>query len=83
MQFIFMEEIDSLDLEKMGPEFECHPRFPDRTNSEFVQVISRNRLKCGCGSGEAEKPGLAELVQQPVRRPLCCRALLMIRLPFR
>ena len=51
----FMEEIDSLDLEKMGPEFECHPRFPDRTNSEFVQVISRNRLKMRVwerGSGE-------------------------------
>ncbi|MDO5417841.1 MAG: diaminopimelate epimerase [Lachnospiraceae bacterium] len=51
----FMDEIDSLDLEKMGPGFEMHERFPDRTNSEFIQVLDRKHLKMRVwerGSGE-------------------------------
>ncbi len=51
----FMEEIDSLDLEKTGPVFETHQRFPDRTNSEFIQVLDRRHLKMRVwerGSGE-------------------------------
>lgn len=51
----FMEEIDGLDLEKIGPAFECHSRFPDRTNSEFIQVVDRSRLRMRVwerGSGE-------------------------------
>ncbi len=51
----FMEEIDSLDLEKIGPAFEMHPRFPDRTNTEFIRVLSRTHLQMRVwerGSGE-------------------------------
>lgn len=51
----FMEEIDSLDLEKMGPSFENHKRFPDRTNTEFIQVVDRSHLRMRVwerGSGE-------------------------------
>lgn len=51
----FMEEIDSLDLEAIGPAFECHSRFPDRTNTEFIQVVDRTRLRMRVwerGSGE-------------------------------
>lgn len=51
----FMEEIDGLDLEKIGPAFECHSRFPDRTNSEFIQVVDRSHLRMRVwerGSGE-------------------------------
>ena len=49
------DEIDSLDLERMGPAFETHQRFPDRVNSEFVQVLDRNHLRMRVwerGSGE-------------------------------
>ena len=51
----FMEEIDSLELEKIGPYFENHSRFPDRTNSEFVQILDRKHLRMRVwerGSGE-------------------------------
>lgn len=51
----FMEEIDRLDLEKIGPAFENHPRFPDRTNSEFIQVVDRQHIRMRVwerGSGE-------------------------------
>ena len=49
------DEIDSLDLERMGPAYETHQRFPDRVNSEFVQVLDRNHLRMRVwerGSGE-------------------------------
>ncbi len=52
---LFMDEIDSLDLEKIGPKFEFHKRFPDRTNTEFVKVIDRSHVKMRVwerGSGE-------------------------------
>ncbi len=51
----FMDAIDSLDLEKMGPAFEHHSRFPDRTNTEFIQVVDRNHIRMRVwerGSGE-------------------------------
>lgn len=38
---VFVEDTEHFDLETYGPLFENHPRFPKRTNTEFVQVISR------------------------------------------
>ena len=40
---LFMDEIDSLELETIGPKFEFHKRFPDRTNTEFVKVIENRQ----------------------------------------
>ena len=34
--------VEEFDLEKYGPLFEHHERFPKRTNTEFVRVISRS-----------------------------------------
>jgi diaminopimelate epimerase len=42
---VFVEDTDSLDLPKIGPAFEHHAIFPERTNTEFVQVVDRNTLK--------------------------------------
>lgn len=42
---IFTTGIDSLDLEKIGPSYECHSAFPRKTNTEFVEVISREEVK--------------------------------------
>ena len=42
---VFTEGIDTLELEKTGPEFEHHPLFPDRINTEFVEVIDEHTLK--------------------------------------
>ncbi len=52
---IFTTGIDELDLEKIGPYFEKHELFPDRINTEFVEVIDRHTLKMRVwerGSGE-------------------------------
>jgi carbamoyl-phosphate synthase large subunit len=42
---VFEENIDSLNLQEIGPLFEHHPLFPDRVNTEFVERIERNVLK--------------------------------------
>lgn len=38
---VFVEDTEKFELEKYGPLFENHERFPKRTNTEFVQVLSR------------------------------------------
>ncbi len=52
---VFVPDTKSLDLEKMGPHFEHHRIFPKRTNTEFVQILSRNEINMRVwerGSGE-------------------------------
>ena len=52
---IFVDDVDSLDLEKIGPPIEHHELFPHRVNTEFVQVIDESTLKMRVwerGSGE-------------------------------
>ena len=41
----FVEDVQQIDLEKIGPQFENHPVFHKRTNTEFIQVVNRNYLK--------------------------------------
>ena len=38
-------EVDSLKLEEIGPAFENHPNFPERINTEFVEVVDATHLK--------------------------------------
>lgn len=48
-------DIDNLPLETIGPKFEFHPLFPERINTEFVQIINENTVKMRVwerGSGE-------------------------------
>lgn len=39
---IFVDDVEHFPLEEYGPLFENHEKFPKRTNTEFVQMISRN-----------------------------------------
>lgn len=51
----YVDDTKSLDLEKIGPGFEFHKMFPDRVNTEFIQVLSRNEINMRVwerGSGE-------------------------------
>lgn len=50
-----VEDPDTFPLEQIGPMFENHPMFPDRVNTEFIQVIDRSHVKMRVwerGSGE-------------------------------
>ena len=42
---VFLEDIDSLALEEIGPCFENHQRFPKRVNTEFVKVIDEETIQ--------------------------------------
>jgi len=43
---IFLDEpVETFDLAKYGPVLECHPMFPKKANIEFVNVLSRDRLR--------------------------------------
>ena len=42
---IFVEDTESLPLTELGPLFEFHEAFPDRVNTEFVQVVDRQNVK--------------------------------------
>ena len=47
--------LDTLEIEKTGPCFERHPAFPDRVNTEFIEVIDEQTLRMRVwerGSGE-------------------------------
>lgn len=41
---IFMDGVADLDLEKIGPYFENHEVFPERVNTEFVEIIDRKTV---------------------------------------
>lgn len=52
---VFVEDVDGLEIEQIGPKFEHHPCFPNRVNTEFVKVLDQNTVKMRVwerGSGE-------------------------------
>ena len=42
---IFMDNVTDLKIEKIGPYFENHERFPKRINTEFVKVLDRQNVQ--------------------------------------
>ena len=42
---IVVPDVEAIDLETIGPKIETHPAFPNRTNVQFAQVLSRDRVK--------------------------------------
>ncbi len=52
---VFVEDTASLSLKTIGPKFEHHEMFPERINTEFIQVIDRSHIRMRVwerGSGE-------------------------------
>lgn len=52
---IFTDDVKGLNLEKTGPQFEYHPYFPNRINTEFAKVLDRHTVEMRVwerGSGE-------------------------------
>jgi diaminopimelate epimerase len=41
----FVEDVAAIDLTALGPQFEHHPAFPQRINTEFIQVVRPDYLK--------------------------------------
>lgn len=75
----FVEDIAPLALETLGPRFEHHPLFPDRVNTEFIQVLGPTELNMrvwergsgetwACGTGACAAAVAATLTRRAERR---------------
>lgn len=52
---VYLEDVEHLAIERLGPKFENHPCFPDRINTEFCRVLDEHNLQMRVwerGSGE-------------------------------
>lgn len=41
----FVKDVTAIPLAQIGPQFEHHPAFPQRTNTEFVEVLRKDYVK--------------------------------------
>ncbi|MCP5086034.1 MAG: diaminopimelate epimerase [Rhodobacteraceae bacterium] len=57
-----VDDVEAVDLPKLGAKYEYHPLYPERTNVEFIQVVDRHTIRMrvwerggmitlACGSG--------------------------------
>lgn len=52
---LFVDDVNAMQLETIGPKIETNPLFPNRVNVEFIQVVNKNEIKMRVwerGSGE-------------------------------
>ena len=73
---IYLDEIENLELEKIGPIFENNKLFPERVNTEFIKIVDKNHLEMRVwerGSGEtyACGTGACATVAASVRNGIC------------
>lgn len=41
----FVDDLESVPLAEIGPDFECHPLFPEKANIEFAQILDRQTIR--------------------------------------
>ncbi|EJC6779856.1 diaminopimelate epimerase [Vibrio parahaemolyticus] len=55
-----VDDVDTADVDTLGPLLESHERFPERVNAGFVQVVSRDHIRLRVyerGAGETQACG--------------------------
>ncbi len=55
-----VDDVDTADVETLGPLLESHERFPERVNAGFMQVVDRNHIRLRVyerGAGETQACG--------------------------
>lgn len=72
----FIDNVDSLEIEKVGPRFENHKLFPERVNTEFVEIVDSKDLimrvwERGSGETYACGTGACASVAAAVRCGYC------------
>lgn len=75
---VWCKDVDGLEIEKIGPLFEHHEMFPDRTNTEFAKVLDRNNIQMrvwerGAGETLACGTGACATAYAAWRNGLCDR----------
>ena len=79
----FVPDAEAVDLLRFGPAHEHHPLFPERTNVQVVQVLSRDRLRMrvwerGAGLTEASGSSSCAVAVAAVRRGLVDREVTVV-----
>jgi len=75
----FVDNVDNIPLEIIGPSFEHHPAFPKRINTEFIEVITANHIymrvwergagiTLACGTGACASVVAGVLTEKTARR---------------
>lgn len=75
----FVDNVAEFAIEKLGPEIENHPSFPQRTNVEFVEVVSPKEINMrvwergvgetlACGSGSCASVVASALTDRTTRK---------------
>jgi len=57
---VVVESVDRAPVEELGPILESHPRFPNRANIGFMQILNRNEIRLRVyerGAGETQACG--------------------------
>lgn len=75
---VWCGDVDGLKIEDIGPQFENHPMFPDRVNTEFVKVLDRENIQMrvwerGAGETLACGTGACATAYAAFRNGLCDR----------
>ncbi len=55
-----VDDIDTADVDHLGPLLESHERFPERVNAGFMQIVNRNKVRLRVyerGAGETQACG--------------------------
>ena len=76
---IFVDDVESIDLAKVGPELEFHSRFPQRCNIEFAQILPDGNIRMrvwergsgitmACGTGASATLVAAAFTGRTARR---------------
>lgn len=70
-----VNEVDSAPVAEWGPQIEHHPRFPQRVNAGFMQVVDRSHIRLrvferGAGETLACGTGACAAVVSGIRRGL-------------
>lgn len=82
---LYVDDVDALRLEDIGPKFEHHSFFPNRVNTEFVQVLTPDEVRMrvwergagetwACGTGACAVTVAGVLTKRTNRR-LCLHLL--------
>ncbi len=77
---LYLDDIDALDLQKIGPRFEHHPFFPKRVNTEFIKILTPKEVQMrvwergagetwACGTG-ASAVGVAGVITGRTERQI-------------
>ncbi len=82
---LLVDRVDSAPVSVLGPSIEHHPRFPQRVNVGFMEVISRREIKLrvferGAGETQACGTGACAAVVHGIRQGLLDRAV-TVQLP--